>query len=48
MKPSGKLKETVTCAVNQKEFLCTFRCHDEVEAINNQVENAQRGVAGCT
>jgi transposase len=43
-KPSGKLKEAVTYAVNQKEYLCTFLYHGEVEASNNQVENAQRGV----
>ena len=43
-KPSGKLKEAVTYAVNQKEYLCTFLDHGEVEASNNQVENAQRGV----
>ncbi len=43
-KPSGKLKEAVTYAVNQKEYLCTFLCHGEVEASNNQVENAQRSV----
>ena len=43
-KPSGKLKDAVTYAVNQKEFLCTFLYHGEVEACNNQVENAQRGV----
>ena len=42
--PSGKLKEAVTYAVNQKEFLCTFLYHGEVEASNNQVENAQRGI----
>ena len=43
-KPSGKLKEAVTYAVNQKEYLCAFLYHGEVEASNNQVENAQRGV----
>ena len=43
-KPSGKLKEAVTYAVNQKDFLCTFLYHGEVEASNNTVENAQRGV----
>ncbi len=43
-KPSGKLKDAVTYAVNQKEFLCAFLYHGEVEASNNQVENAQRGV----
>ena len=44
-KPSGKLKEeAVTYAINQKEYLCAFLYHGEVEASNNQVENAQRGV----
>ena len=43
-KPSGKLKEAVTYAMNQKEFLCTFLYHGEVEASNNMVENAQRSV----
>lgn len=43
-KPSGKLKEAVTYAVNQKEYLSTFLYHGEVEASNNAVENAQRGV----
>lgn len=43
-KPSGKLKEAVTYAVNQKEYLSTFLYHGEVEASNNTVENAQRGV----
>lgn len=43
-KPSGKLKEAVTYAVNQKEFLCTFLYHGEVEASNNMVENAQRSI----
>ena len=43
-KPSGKLKEAVTYAVNQKECLCVFLYHGEIEASNNQVENAQRGV----
>ena len=43
-KPSGKLKEAVTYAVNQKEYLCTFLYHGEIEASNNTVENAQRGV----
>lgn len=43
-KPSGKLKEAITYALNQKEYLCTFLTHGEVEASNNAVENAQRGV----
>ncbi|MBR3429452.1 MAG: IS66 family transposase [Clostridia bacterium] len=40
-KPSGKLKEAVTYAVNQKEYLCTFLYHGEVEASNNQVLSEQ-------
>ena len=34
----------MTYAVNQKEYLSTFLCHGEIEASNNTVENAQRGV----
>ena len=40
-KPSGKLKEAVTYAVNQKDLLCTFLYHGEVEASNNQVLSEQ-------
>lgn len=43
-KPSGKLKEAVTYAMNQKEYLCTFLNHGEIEISNNQVENAIRPV----
>ena len=43
-KPSSKLKEAVTYAVNQKEYLSAFLYHGEIEASNNQVENAQRGI----
>ena len=39
---SGKLKDAVTYALNQKEYLCTFLEHGEVEISNNQVENAIR------
>ena len=39
---TGKLKEAVTYALNQKEFLCTFLDHGEIEISNNQVENAIR------
>ena len=42
MKPTGKLKEAVTYALNQKEFLCAFLDHGEIEISNNQVENAIR------
>ena len=38
MKPTGKLKEAVTYALNQKEFLCAFLDHGEIEISNNQVE----------
>lgn len=42
--PTGKLKEAVTYALNQKEFLCAFLDHGEIEISNNQVENAIRPV----
>lgn len=32
----------MTYALNQKEYLCTFLDHGEVEISNNQVENAIR------
>ena len=40
--PSGKLKDAVTYALNQKEYLCTFLDQGEIEISNNQVENAIR------
>ena len=40
--PSGKLKDAVTYALNQKEYLCTFLDCGEVEISNNQVENTIR------
>ena len=40
--PSGKLKQAVTYAVNQKPYLCAFLDHGEIELSNNQVENAIR------
>ena len=40
--PSGKLKEAVTYAQNQKECLLVFLEHGEIEISNNQVENAIR------
>ena len=40
--PIGKLKEAVTYATNQKDYLCAFIHHDEIEISNNQVENAIR------
>ena len=41
-RPSGKLKDAITYALNQKEYLCAFLDHGEVELSNNQVENAIR------
>ena len=41
-KPTGKLKEAVTYAVNQRDCLCAFLDHGEIEISNNQVENAIR------
>jgi transposase len=40
--PVGKLKDAVTYSRNQKEYLCTFLAHGEIEISNNQVENAIR------
>ena len=40
--PSGKLKDAVTYALNQKEYLSAFLDHGEIEISNNQVENAIR------
>ena len=41
-RPTGKLKDTVTYAQNQKAHLCAFLEHGEIEISNNQVENAIR------
>ena len=41
---TGKLKDAVTYALNQKEYLCAFLDHGEIEISNNQVENAIRPV----
>lgn len=38
--PSGKMKQAVTYALKQKEYLCAFLEHVEIEISNNQVENA--------
>ena len=43
-KPSGKLKEAVTYAVRQRDYLCAFLEHGEIEISNNQVENAIRPI----
>ena len=39
-KPTGKLKKAITYSLNQREFLCAFLDHSEIEISNNQVENA--------
>lgn len=39
-RPTGKLKDAVTYAQNQKAHLCAFLEHGEIEISNNQVENA--------
>lgn len=41
-RPTGKLKDAVTYAQNQKVHLCAFLEHGEIEISNNQVENAIR------
>lgn len=40
--PSGKLKDAIVYAQNQKQYLCAFLEHGEIEISNNQVENAIR------
>ncbi len=39
---SGNLKKAVNYALNQREYLCAFLDHGEIEISNNQVENAIR------
>lgn len=41
-RPTGKMKDAITYAQNQKAHLCTFLEHGEIEISNNQVENAIR------
>lgn len=41
-RPTGKLKDAVTYAQNQKAHLCAFLEHGEIEISNNQVGNAIR------
>ena len=41
-RPTGKLKDAVTSAQNQKAHLSAFLEHGEIEISNNQVENAIR------
>ena len=43
-KPAGKLKKAITYSLNQREYLCTFLDHGEIEISNNQVENAIRPI----
>ena len=43
-KPAGKLKKAITYALNQREYLCAFLNHGEIEISNNQVENAIRPI----
>ena len=44
VKPAGKLKKAITYSLNQREFLCVFLDHGEIEISNNQVENAIRPI----
>ncbi len=37
-KPTGKLKKAITYSLNQREYLCAFLDHGEIEISNNQVE----------
>ncbi len=41
---AGKLKKAITYSLNQREFLCVFLDHGEIEISNNQVENAIRPI----
>ena len=43
-KPAGKLKKAITYSLNQREYLCTFLDHGEIEISNSQVENAIRPI----
>jgi transposase len=43
-KPTGKLKKAITYSLNQREYLCAFLDHGEIEISNNQVENAIRPI----
>ena len=44
LRPSGKLKTAITYSLNQREYLCAFLEHGEIEISNNQVENAIRPI----
>ena len=41
-RPAGKLKKAITYSLNQREYLCAFLDHGEIDISNNQVENAIR------
>ena len=43
-KPAGKLKDAVGYSIHQREYLCAFLDHGEIEISNNQVENAIRPI----
>ena len=43
-RPAGKLKKAITYSLNQREYLCAFLDHGEIEISNNQVENAIRPI----
>lgn len=43
-KPTGKLKKAIAYSLNQREFLCAFLDHGEIDISNNQVENAVRPI----
>ena len=43
-RPAGKLKKAITYSLNQREYLCVFLDHGEIEISNNQVENAIRPI----
>lgn len=42
--PTGQLKDAITFSRNQREYLCAFLEHGEIEISNNQVENAVRPI----
>ena len=41
---AGKLKKAIVYSLNQREYLCAFLDHGEIEISNNQVENAIRPI----
>ena len=38
------MKKAIVYSLNQKEYLCTFLSHGEIEISNNQVENSIRPI----